>query len=93
MAFNIYILSNDKNSKFIVGFTQNLVKTIHEMKHMQSGIFESQQIKKLVYFESHDEYNEAKRREREVINWDDAYMKTIISLQNGKFTDLYENIF
>jgi putative endonuclease len=93
MAFYVYILTDDRNSRFIIGFTNNLVKTIHEMKFMQSGIFASQQVKKLVYFERHEEYEIAKRREREVINWEDGYMKTIISLQNAKYADLYEVIF
>jgi len=93
MAFYIYILSDEKNSKFIVGFTNSLAKTVHETKHSQSGIFASQQITKLVYYEAHKEFDIAKRRERELIMWDDDYMKTIISLQNGKLEDLYNKIF
>jgi len=93
MAFYVYILSNEDNSKFIVGFTNNLVRNIHEMRNSQAGVISRLQINKLVYFESHHDYNEAKRREREIIGWEDGYMKGIISLQNGRFNDLYEKIF
>jgi putative endonuclease len=93
MPFYVYILANNENNKYIVGFTNNLVKNIHQMKHSQEGIFASQQINKLVYFERHEHYDDAKRRERDVLNWDDIYTKQIVSLQNGKFEDLYAKIF
>jgi predicted GIY-YIG superfamily endonuclease len=50
-------------------------------------------LNKLVYFERHEHYDDAKRRERDVLNWDDIYTKQIVSLQNGKFEDLYAKIF
>ncbi len=93
MAFYVYILGNKENSKFIVGFTNNLVKNIHEMKTSQTGAAVSQMINKLIYYESHNEYDIAKRRERELLSWDDNYTKTIISLQNAKFEDMYSKIF
>ena len=60
---------------------------------MQDGFFSNNQVNKLIYFEKQEIYEEAKRREREVMMWEDKYMKTIISLQNGKFEDLYAKIF
>ncbi len=93
MAFHVYILSDKKGSRFIVGMTNNLVRQVHEMRNMQQGFYAAQQVNRLVYFESHKDYNEAKRREREMLLWDDNYMKQIISMQNGKFDDLFSRIF
>lgn len=93
MSFYVYILSNQDNSRFIIGFTNNLVRNIHEMKSSQAGASAAAQINKLVYYETHKEYDIAKRREREVIGWEDNYMKTVISFQNAKFADLYHTIF
>jgi putative endonuclease len=93
MAFYIYILSDDRNEKFIIGFTNNLVRQVHELKHMQEGVVANNKINKLIYYETHKEFEEAKRREREIVLWDDEYTKTIISLQNSKFNDLYSKIF
>lgn len=93
MAFYVYILSDEKNERFIVSFTHNLLKQIHEMKFMQSGLFAKERINKLVYYEVHNHFEEARRREREITSWDDDYMKTIISLQNSGFDDLYGRLF
>ncbi len=93
MAFYIYILANDSNSKFIIGFTRNLVKQVHEVKHMQDGVAAKEKINKLVYYETHPFFEEAKRREAEIISWDDDYTKLIVGLRNAKFADLYSKIF
>ncbi len=93
MTFYVYILTDDKNTKFIVNFTQNLVRAIHEMKNSAQGFFSENQINKLVYFEPHEIYEDARRREREIISWNDEYTRTIVSLHNAKFEDLYDQIF
>jgi predicted GIY-YIG superfamily endonuclease len=93
MAFSVYILTDEDNSRFSIGFTNNLVKKIHEVKHQESGRLASQQVNKLVYFETHDIYEDAKRREREILGWEESYTRTVISLMNPRFNDLYKKIF
>ena len=86
-------MSDGENNKFIPGFTNNLVKSVHELKCMQSSTDLRAKVNKLVYYEKHDIYEDARRREREVSRWEDSYIKTIVGLQNGRFEDLYEKIF
>jgi len=66
-AFYVYILAKGRNSTFYTGFTSNLVKRIWEHKNeLADGFTKKYGIKTLVYYEVHDDYDAALKREKQL---------------------------
>ena len=67
MSYYVYILSNQPNGTLYVGSTGDLVKRVWEHKNKVSpGFTEKYNVNELVYYEEHQMYVEAARREKAV---------------------------
>lgn len=92
-AYFVYILAKGRNSTFYTGFTQNLVKRIWEHKNGQAdGFTKKYEIKFLVYYEVHDNYDAALKREKQIKKWNRAWKMRLIEEKNPNWNDLYETI-
>jgi putative endonuclease len=87
----VYIITNDERKKFKYGFTKNLKKTIHEIKF--KTVEEREKYDILVYFEAHEEFEEAKKREKIINMWSFQYAANVIRLTNPDMKDLYPKLF
>jgi len=92
-ASYVYILAKGHNSTFYTGFTSNLVKRIWEHKNeLADGFTKRYDIKTLVYYEVHEDYNAALKREKQIKKWNRAWKMRLIEEKNPEWKDLYETI-
>lgn len=92
-AFYVYILAKGRNSTFYTGFTSNLIKRIWEHKNeLADGFTKRYDIKTLVYYEVHDNYNAALKREKQIKKWNRAWKMHLIEEKNPEWKDLYKTI-
>ena len=92
-VFYVYILSNQRNGTIYVGSTSNIIKRIWEHKNkVIPGFTAKYNVHRLVYYEVHELYIEAARREKRFKNWPRQYKINLIEEFNPDWCDLYEKI-
>ena len=91
--FFVYILSSQRNGTLYIGVTSNLVKRIWEHKNNQAeGFTRKYNVKNLVYFEIHDNAENAITREKQIKKWKRAWKIRLIEEKNPDWKDLYDVI-
>lgn len=91
--FYVYILSNQSNRVVYTGVTSNLVKRIWQHKNKVADGFTSKyNVNKLVYFENHDDAENAIKREKNIKDWKRAWKNELIGKENPDWRDLYDDI-
>ncbi len=90
----VYILTNTPNGTLYVGVTSDLVRRIWEHREgAVEGFTKRYDLKRLVYFEFHDEIYLAIQREKNLKHWRRAWKIKLIADQNPSWDDLYDGIF
>jgi len=93
MAYYVYLLTNKTNTVLYTGVTNNLLKRVFEhRKEYVDGFTKRYNLKKLVYYESHQDINTAIRREKEIKGWVRKKKNVLISEKNASWIDLYPSI-
>ena len=93
MSYYVYILSSQRNGTLYIGSTSNLIKRIWVHKNkITKGFTEKYNVHNLVYYEAHDMYIEAARREKRFKNWCRQWKINLIEKQNPAWRDLYQEI-
>ena len=88
-AYYIYILTNERNTVFYIGVTNNIIKRTFEHKTgLIDGFTKKYRVKKLVYVEEYSNINEAIAREKQLKNWHREWKLNLIKKVNPKFNDL-----
>ncbi len=91
--YYVYLLTNKKNGTLYIGFTRDLSKRIEQHK---TGAFEGFSkkygLKRLVYFESYEDVNEAIAREKQLKNWKRAWKIKLIEEDNADWHELYPTL-
>ena len=91
--FYVYILASKRNGTIYVGSTSDLVRRVWEHKNsMIPGFTAKYNVHNLVYYETHETYVEAARREKRFKNWCRQWKLNLIENQNPGWRDLYEEI-
>jgi len=91
--YYIYILSNDFQSVFYTGVTNNLPRRIFEHKNkLIDGFTKKYKISKLLYFEESTDINSAIFREKQIKKYNRLKKINLIKITNPNFVDLYPNI-
>ncbi len=89
----IYFLTNRPNGTLYVGVTNNLVRRIWEHKSGTiEGFSKKYYLKRLVYFEPHEEIQTAIQRETSIKRWPRVWKVNLITENNPEWNDLYEQI-
>jgi len=89
----VYIMASQCNGTLYVGSTSDLVKRIWEHKNnLIPGFTAKYTIHLLVYYEVHNCYSEAARREKRIKNWGRQWKLHLIERMNPTWCDLYEEI-
>jgi len=92
-SFYTYIVASGHNGTLYVGSTSDLIKRIWEHKSkVIPGFTARYNVHILVYYEVHETYVEAARREKRFKNWCRQWKLNLIEELNPQWHDLYEDI-
>ena len=91
--YYVYILASKKNGTLYIGMTSDLVKRCYEHRQdMVEGFTRKYQVHTLVYYESHNDVNEAITREKQIKKWNRIWKIRLIEEKNQQWRDLYADI-
>jgi len=93
MPYFVYILASRPKGALYVGVTGDLIRRAFE--HRQgavAGFTRRYNVKRLVYFESHDTARGAIQREKNIKHWSRAWKTALIEQANPEWRDLYPDI-
>ena len=93
MGGYVYILADMRRGRTHIGVTNDLVRRVHEHRESAvAGYTKSRGIKRLVYFESHDDISTAIQRETSLKRWYRSWKQDLIEEENPQWLDLWDEI-
>ena len=88
----VYILTNQFNTVFYIGVTNNLERRMLEHKNkLIPGFTKKYKTSKLVYFEATNDIESAISREKQLKNWHHEWKVNLIKKDNPDLEDLMDN--
>ncbi len=89
----VYILANRYRGALYTGVTSDLAARIHQHREESFGGYTAERsIKRLVWFERHDEMEAAIRREKTIKRWSRQWKFNVIEADNADWLDLAETL-
>ena len=89
-----YIMACQRNGTIYTGSTSNLVQRAYQHRTGTiDGFTKEHGCKLLVWFEAHDDLQEARRREWQIKKWDRIWKLRLIEELNPEWSDLYGSLF
>jgi putative endonuclease len=89
----VYIITNHPNGTLYIGVTSDLIRRISQHRAGEFEGFSNQHnLKRLVYFERHDDILAAIAREKAMKAWQRAWKVRLIMTGNPEWNDLYDGI-
>ena len=89
----VYIMANRKNGTIYVGVTNDLVKRVWEHREgVVPGFTKRCGCKSLVWYEGHDDLQEARLRELQMKEWKRAWKIKLIEESNLDWDDLFPTL-
>jgi len=89
----VYILASKRNGTLYIGSTSDLIKRVWQHKSkIIPGFTAEYNVTNLVYYEIHQQYIEAARREKRFKNWCRRWKINLIEKFNPAWNDLYYEI-
>ena len=90
----VYIMANRKDGSIYTGATSDLAGRAHAHREGHvSGFTRQHDCKTLVWFEAHNDLQEARRRELQIKEWKRAWKIRLIEENNLEWIDLYPTLF
>jgi putative endonuclease len=90
----VYIMANRKNGAIYTGSTSNLIGRAHAHREgLIPGFTKRYGCKLLVWFETHDDLQDARYRELQIKEWKRSWKIRLIEEKNLEWTDLYPTLF
>ena len=91
--YYVYILTNRPYGTLYTGVTSNLIKRVYQHRTKATkGFSFKYNVNKLAYFESHNEIQEALKREKQIKSWRRQWKVELILRKNPLWKDLYGEI-
>ncbi len=91
--YYVYIMASKRNGTLYIGVTNNLIRRIHEHKNnIIRGFTQKYGVHILVYYEIHEDINEAILREKHLKKWYRKWKLKLIENENPKWRDLYDDL-
>ena len=88
----VYILASGFHGTLYTGVTSELLNRIWQHREEVAGGFTAQyQVKRLVWFEVHDQMASAIRREKSIKRWRRAWKIELLETENPTWRDLAED--
>jgi putative endonuclease len=93
-TYYVYILASQRNGTLYIGVTNDLKRRIWEHKHdLVKGFTKEYGVHILVYFEQHEDVEQAILREKKIKRWSRKWKLALIEKDNPEWKDLYSNLF
>lgn len=90
-AYYVYILSNERYGTLYVGVTSDIVKRVWQHREgIIDGFTKKYNIKRLMWFETHEDVRAAITREKQIKKWNRSWKIELIQTGNPRWQDLYE---
>ena len=90
----VYIMASGKNGTIYIGVTSDLAKRVSEHRTgAMAGFTKRYACKLLVWYEAHEDLQEARRRELQMKEWRRAWKIRLIEESNLDWVDLYSTLF
>jgi putative endonuclease len=91
--YYVYILASDRNGTLYIGVTSDLMRRIWEHKNkFVEGFSKQYGVDQLMWFEQHEEIEQAIIREKQIKKWDRTWKIRLIESANPYWNDLYLNL-
>ena len=89
----VYILASQRNGTLYIGVTSDLVQRIWQHKNdVVEGFTKKYGVHLLVYYELHEDMENAIIREKRLKKWNREWKLRLIEEKNPNWHDLYESI-
>jgi len=89
----VYIMTNKPNGTLYVGVTNDLARRAWEHREgVADGFTKRYGLKRLVYYECHDDIVAAIQREKNIKHWSRAWKVGLILEANPEWADLYDQL-
>ncbi|SRR5579885_260881 len=89
----VYMMTNKRNGILYVGVTSDLVRRVYEHREgLVEGFTRQYGLRRLVYYERHDDIRSAIQREKTLKHWPRAWKVRTIHGFNPDWNDLYDAI-
>ena len=89
-----YIIANRLNGTLYTGVTSDLVQRVSQHRTgMADGFTRTHRCTLLVWFEAHDDLQEARKRELQIKKWKREWKLRLIEFENPDWLDLYPRLF
>ena len=86
-------MASAPNGILYVGVTSDLVRRIYQHRNgLIEGFTKKYSVKRLVYFERHDDVQSAIQREKNIKHWSRKWKVRLILADNPEWKDLYDSI-
>ncbi|MFB0872376.1 MULTISPECIES: GIY-YIG nuclease family protein [unclassified Sphingobium] len=87
-------MANRRNGTLYLGVTSNLAARAYQHRNgLVDGFTKEHGCTMLVWFEAHDDLQEARQRELRMKKWKRAWKIELIERQNPRWLDLFETVF
>ena len=89
----VYMMTNRPNGTLYVGVTSDLVQRVWQHREgVVEGFTKKYGLKRLVWFERHEEITSAIQREKNIKHWPRAWKVNLIVKANVHWDDLYQTL-
>ena len=92
MQYYVYLMSNQKHGTLYIGVTRDLARRAFEYRTGEKGFTARYGVKRLVWFEIHDDPVAAITREKEIKKWRRDWKIALIEEGNPDWHDLFDGI-
>ena len=91
--FYVYILASKQNGTLYLGVSSDIVKRVWQHKNdLAEGFTKKYGVKDLVYYEIHEDAENAIKREKQLKKWRRSWKLELIEEKNPEWRDLYVDI-
>ena len=89
----VYFMANKRDGTLYVGVTADLGRRAFEHREgLIDGFTEQHGLKRLVYYEFHEDIRTAIQREKTIKHWPRLWKLALIQETNSEWADLYETL-
>jgi len=93
MSYFVYILASRKHGTLYVGVTNDVARRVQEHRDGKASAFTKKyRVHRLVYAETHDDVDDAIRREKAIKEWQRAWKVQLVERSNPDWNDLTESL-
>ena len=93
MNYYVYILASGRNGTLYIGVTKDLKRRVWQHKNnLVKGFTEKYGVHNLVYFEQHQDIEEAILKEKQMKKWNRNWKIKQINKMNPNWDDLYSKV-